>query len=147
MTKSRRKPGKGGVEGAEDIVTRVTMNLGRSGILPSPQELSALADSDPLPEGVRPRLRKVGGPGEAVTANMREAMIMIGRAEGVAEVVVEDDRASRYHACIVHRNGKFFVCDMGSRNGTRLNGQFVSEAEVVSGDEITVGDTVLRFEL
>ena len=131
----------------DDIVTRGTTNLGRDGTLPPPQALSAMADSDPLPEDVRPRLNKVAGPGEPLSVDMTEAMIMVGRAEGVAEVVLDDDRASRYHACVVHRGGKFFVCDMGSRNGTRLNGEFVSEAELVAGDEITIGDTVLRFEL
>jgi pSer/pThr/pTyr-binding forkhead associated (FHA) protein len=50
---------------------------------------------------------------------------------------------SREHAEIVRAGGTWFVCDLGSRNGTTLNGEPVERAAIAPGDEIRLGDGVL----
>jgi pSer/pThr/pTyr-binding forkhead associated (FHA) protein len=67
----------------------------------------------------------------------------IGRGEE-ADVRVFDTWASRIHCVLVVREGRLWVEDRQSSNGTQLNGELVSEAEVRSGDQLTVGITTFR---
>ena len=75
-----------------------------------------------------------------------ERDVTIGRAED-NDVVVNDERASRLHARVGAREGGFWLADAGSRHGTLLNGEEVADEprELASGDEIRIGDAVLRF--
>jgi hypothetical protein len=60
---------------------------------------------------------------------------------------LEDERVSREHAQILMRDGKFFLSDMGSTNGTFLNNEEVKgEFEVKSGDVIRIGNSIFRLE-
>src|SRR4051812_33281225 len=69
----------------------------------------------------------------------------LGRDES-CEVSLLDEAASRRHAAIARRGERFFVRDLGSRNGTRLNGGTLKVEEPLrSGDEVNVGATRLRF--
>ena len=62
------------------------------------------------------------------------------------ELVLVDDVASRYHAMIRREDDGYVVVDLGSSNGTFLNGQPVSIAtKLESGDEIRMGEVVLQF--
>ncbi len=64
------------------------------------------------------------------------------------DMVVKDQAASRSHARVYLEAGKYFLEDLGSANGTRLNNAAVKQAkELKSGDAITIGDTVIRFEV
>lgn len=64
------------------------------------------------------------------------------------DVVVKDGAASRSHARVFEKAGKYFIEDLGSANGTRLNNAAVKTArELKSGDAIMIGDTVFEFEL
>jgi hypothetical protein len=64
------------------------------------------------------------------------------------DVAVADRNVSRRHAQIRSVDGSYAVADLGSTNGTKVNGATISGPhELRSGDEITVGNTVLRFEL
>ena len=52
------------------------------------------------------------------------------------------------HAEVRPRGGSWVLNDLGSTNGSRLNGHRVEGSEVLKpGDEIELGTTVLRFEL
>jgi hypothetical protein len=61
-------------------------------------------------------------------------------------VTLADPRASREHAEIRATADGFLVVDLGSMNGTLLNGVPVKEHTLHDGDEIAVGATVMRFE-
>jgi hypothetical protein len=64
------------------------------------------------------------------------------------DVTVDDPNVSRNHAEVRPRGGSWVLTDLGSTNGSRLNGRRVEGSEVLKpGDEIEVGTTVLRFEL
>ena len=61
------------------------------------------------------------------------------------EVSIADPGASRRHAQIREQSGVYTLTDLGSTNGTRLNGQTIQSRELADGDRITIGTTVLEF--
>ena len=72
--------------------------------------------------------------------------LSIGRSKD-ADVQIEDRYASGIHARLFSREGRHWVEDMNSTNGTTLNGAALNgEAELVDGDTVQIGDTVFRFE-
>ncbi|PWT71172.1 MAG: hypothetical protein C5B60_11310, partial [Chloroflexi bacterium] len=66
--------------------------------------------------------------------------VIIGRLP-TCEICIEDDPlVSRYHANLSFRDGLYVLADMGSSNGTYLNGEIITEDTILqSGDEITIG--------
>lgn len=74
-----------------------------------------------------------------------EEPVTIGRLPD-CEIVLSDPNVSRRHAEVRRDAGEFVVVDLGSTNGTRVNGAGVKERRLADGDEITVGNTRLRFE-
>lgn len=74
-----------------------------------------------------------------------ETIITIGRVpESV--ITLEDPNVSRNHAEIRPQGGAFVLADLGSTNGTKINGVKVSERVLQDGDEMTFGATTFRFE-
>ena len=115
--------------------------------VPAPEMTDRLTSGDPLPPAWRVRFRSVKGPGEQRLTEMNKPIVILGRVEDVADVVVEDEAASRYHASVTHHGGKFILTDMGSTNGTFVNRKPVHEVELRHGDQIRIGITVLVFEV
>ena len=74
-----------------------------------------------------------------------DEIITIGRLPECA-IVLDDPNVSRRHAQVRREGDAVFVVDLGSTNGTRVNGVLVREHRLVPGDMITVGTTALRFE-
>lgn len=62
----------------------------------------------------------------------------IGRLEG-NDLVLPDAHISRQHAVIEHVDDGYRLRDLGSRNGTQLNGQPTSEADLIDGDHLILG--------
>ena len=73
------------------------------------------------------------------------ATITIGRAADV-EVRFTDTSVSRRHAEVRRSGDGWTIVDLGSTNGTRVNGVPVTDRRLQDGDAITVGDASLRFE-
>ena len=66
-------------------------------------------------------------------------VLHLGRAKD-NEIPVMDPRASRRHCRIErHGNDQYVLVDLGSQNGTRLNGNLVDRARLQPGDQIGVG--------
>jgi hypothetical protein len=84
-----------------------------------------------LPDG-----RRVGITDEIVT---------IGRLPECA-VVLNDPNVSRRHAQLRREGDSVVLVDLGSTNGTKVNGVQVRERRLMPGDTITVGTTAMRFE-
>ncbi len=70
--------------------------------------------------------------------------VEIGRAvdEGV---VLEDDAASRRHACLLWGGAGYVVKDLGSTNGTYVNDVQISERVLRDGDRVTIGRTIFKY--
>ena len=73
------------------------------------------------------------------------APIRIGRAPE-CELVLKDSQVSRKHARLHAREGLLVLTDLGSTNGTRVNGHRVTELVLGAGDRIQIGDTSLVVE-
>jgi pSer/pThr/pTyr-binding forkhead associated (FHA) protein len=70
----------------------------------------------------------------------------IGRRAGNA-LVLPDPRVSREHAIIERDGGRFRLRDLGSHNGTTINGQPVAQAELCDGDRLAIGGFELLVRL
>jgi Protein of unknown function (DUF3662)/Inner membrane component of T3SS, cytoplasmic domain len=71
-------------------------------------------------------------------------LISVGRASD-NDVIVDDPLVSRHHCQLKLQHGAYSFADLGSRNGSAVNGQQVSEIALGPGDLIRVGDTELEF--
>ena len=71
-------------------------------------------------------------------------MVTIGRL-GESDVMIDDKGVSRRHAQIRTKDGRSTLTDLGSTNGTKLNGQQVQSRPLSDGDRITVGTTVIEY--
>ena len=69
---------------------------------------------------------------------------MIGRSPD-CPVFLDDVTVSRRHAVLVERDGRWFVEDQGSLNGTFVNRRRVESAELSDGDELQIGKYRLTF--
>lgn len=70
--------------------------------------------------------------------------LVIGRGRS-ADLVLSEPTISRAHAAIGFEDGEFFVQDLGSTNGTGVNGQREPRTSLSDGDEVQLGKLALRF--
>ncbi|OJX46917.1 MAG: hypothetical protein BGO78_15550 [Chloroflexi bacterium 44-23] len=91
-------------------------------------------------------IRKGANPGQTFPIDLTE--MYIGRDLG-CEIVINDTEVSRRHAKIYVQGSGFVIEDLGSTNGTFVNGQRITGPHVlVPGEEIALGDTTtLLFEV
>jgi pSer/pThr/pTyr-binding forkhead associated (FHA) protein len=74
-----------------------------------------------------------------------EPVTRVGRASDQT-VILDDEFVSAAHAIVVLRNGRWWVRDEGSTNGTLVNGVPIeSETALDDGDEVQIGHVVLRL--
>jgi hypothetical protein len=115
--------------------------------LPRPNVADLYGKCDPLPKDEVARLHFEAGPKAPAVVTVTRSVTILGRGQGIADVEVGDESASRRHAYIVYRNGRYTLNDMGSTNGTFCNGDLVGETPLRSGDRIQIGTAVMRFEV
>ncbi|HEX8025596.1 MAG TPA: FhaA domain-containing protein [Candidatus Limnocylindrales bacterium] len=131
---------------ADDAVVRGEVEVAASVTPPSAGGAPAL-DSEtrafeiPVPRAPKATL-EIREPGRLsrtvdVTGPMR-----IGRATE-SELPITDPRVSRLHARVHARGGHLVLTDLGSTNGTRVNGQRIREVVLGDGDVISIGETEL----
>ena len=82
--------------------------------------------------------------GALKTIALDRATVTIGRLPD-CEVVLRDKGASRRHAQILTSGGASTLVDLGSTNGTRLNGETVQTRALEDGDRITIGSTLIEY--
>ncbi|MCI0492529.1 MAG: FHA domain-containing protein [Planctomycetes bacterium] len=68
----------------------------------------------------------------------------IGRVE-TSDLRIDSAQVSREHAEIVERSGVWLIRDLGSMNGTQVNGKRVTEAMLADGDIVKLAETELTF--
>ena len=98
-----------------------------------------------MPAGQVPILTFVNGDrsGEIYPLSPSDSVI-VGRSSE-ADLVLQDDSVSRKHARIYLAGGTLWLRDLGSRNGTLVNGQQVARCRLASGDRIAIGSSLLRL--
>jgi len=97
----------------------------------------------------------VEGPGGAAVGSLSlpdgrrvaigDEPVTIGRLPE-CEVVLDDTNVSRRHAEVRRQGDTYVLIDLGSTNGSKVNGAQVAQQALTDGDEITLGKTHLRFE-
>ena len=109
-------------------------------------------DAEIIRRDLRPALVFLSGELIAVPIPLDREAVILGRALE-AEIRVNDTQVSRQHARIttekIAGNGipEYILTDLNSRNGTFLNGRKVEREKLTNGDKISIGDTILRFDL
>ncbi|MDK2784207.1 MAG: hypothetical protein PWQ41_997 [Bacillota bacterium] len=91
-----------------------------------------------------PSLAVIRGPDEGTVFTLWGEKVYVGRRE-TNHVVLHDPGVSRVHLELTWRGDKLFLRDLGSLNGTWVNGRPVTEAELKPGDQITLGSTCLEY--
>jgi diguanylate cyclase (GGDEF)-like protein len=100
----------------------------------------------------RPALVSLRGEFMAVPIPLERDAVIIGRAIE-ADVRLNDSRASRLHARITSEQDPktnittYRIADLGSTNGTQVNGELITDASLNDGDKIVIGDQLFRFDL
>jgi len=78
---------------------------------------------------------------------IRDGATSIGRSSASDIVLKSDDYASGSHAQLTHHGGLLYVEDLGSTNGTFVNGRkTVGATPLRHGDSVRVGSTTFRYE-
>ena len=104
--------------------------------------------------GISSQIKAGGGgtrPGTIITptgerVELSDGSNLIGRLADCT-VIVNDGNVSRHHAVVKRAGSGFVISDLGSTNGTFVNGQRLdTDHRLSDGDTITVGTVALRFE-
>ncbi len=89
-------------------------------------------------------LRVTGSMSLEAPSALKQGKTIIGREE--ADIVAADKTLSAQHFAVDNRDGHFFVEDLGSTNGTNVNGELVTRpVQLRDGDRIEAGKTTFVF--
>jgi hypothetical protein len=165
---SLRGPVKIRVESSEDVRVGRYQLQGRVeavGDVParsSPPASGPAPDRSPVPERPRDERPRSTAPwssvrcrapsmqlqvvsGDATTsAPVTGSRFVVGRLPSCG-LTLEDTTVSREHAALVRRGDTWWVVDLGSTNGTKVNGRRAAEQPVSIGDRLELGDVVLEL--
>lgn len=105
-----------------------------------------LADQTQQSPALAAMVHVVGGQELQVYPLLAEEFI-IGRIKACNITIADDSNVSRKHARIYKSGVVFLVEDLGSSNGTYLNGvELLGPTELRVGDEVEIGDQLFRFK-
>jgi pSer/pThr/pTyr-binding forkhead associated (FHA) protein len=105
---------------------------------------AAKAAAGPIPSGASVRVLK--GFYEGLEVPLDRDWLVIGRGR-TADLVIAEPTISRAHAAIGWDAEGFFMQDLGSTNGTKVNGQRSPLARLKDGDDLQLGRLQLRITL
>lgn len=91
-----------------------------------------------------PCLTAVAGPSLGEKFPLTKERTIIGRNRE-AEIWINDESISRKHAEILSKQGRLFLRDLGSKNGTYINDHKILEVELKDGDLIRTGNATLKY--
>lgn len=111
-----------------------------------------MAKAEGQDRDIRPALVFLSGELIAVPIPLEREEVILGRAFE-ADVRVNDSKVSRMQAKITTRKNEetgeeeYILTDLGSRNGTYVNGELAVNHKLQNGDKISIGEHILRFDL
>lgn len=76
---------------------------------------------------------------------LQRPVLLIGR-HPECDVRLDTPKVSRRHCCVALAYDRVLIRDLGSRNGLRVNGRLVDEAQLQVGDEVAIGPILYRME-
>ena len=91
-------------------------------------------------------VRVMGGFYDGLEVPVDREWMVIGRGRS-ADLVISEPTISRSHAAVGYDGEGFFVQDLGSTNGTRVNGNREPQMRLSSGDELQLGKLRLQLHL
>jgi pSer/pThr/pTyr-binding forkhead associated (FHA) protein len=114
-----------------------------------PPELGAMTDTAIFtvarPPAPATHLRIIRSDGTEREVESDGSQMTIGRGRD-NDLVLDDGKVSRHHARLMPRHGTLVFTDLGSTNGSWVNGTRVAEVALGEGDRIELGETVLVVE-
>ncbi|MFH1808882.1 MAG: FHA domain-containing protein [Pseudomonadota bacterium] len=123
---------------------RPRMHSAAPAAAPAPSRRSSRAIQEQAPPDAVGVLSCVAGPEEGNDLMLTEGVFGIGRGRD-NHFVLKDIAASRQHIELRVHQGEVLLLDLGSGNGTRLNGRRIQKAALRSGDRIEIGNSALTF--
>jgi S-DNA-T family DNA segregation ATPase FtsK/SpoIIIE len=122
-------------------------NLSDSGLKSGDRvRVVAVGDGAELSSETTATVRVLDGPDAGKTFPISTGATEIGRAAD-CDIRLDDDLVSRQHARVVVTRDSVEIADLGSTNGTRLNGEEISRRAWTQGDRLVVGDTTLTIDV
>ena len=85
-------------------------------------------------------------PDGQTTISLKNDIIVVGRKQGVCDVFLDRGNVSKIHCLIIKTDGLLLVRDLGSTNGTLVNGQRVSRGALLPGDELSFGSLTFQVQ-
>jgi pSer/pThr/pTyr-binding forkhead associated (FHA) protein len=79
-----------------------------------------------------------------VTHELARDILMIGRSP-LNQIVIDHPTVSAQHAALLRTGDSYSLKDLSSTNGTQINGDFVTDAELKDGDTIRFGSVIAVF--
>jgi len=76
---------------------------------------------------------------------VKQRRVVLGRSRD-CDIQLTDTNVSRRHAELRQEGASYWIVDLGSTNGTEVNGKRVKRAKLQAGDTITLGSTEIRFD-
>ncbi len=129
-----------------DVRKQIWYAFKRHGVtIPFPQRDVNVRQVVEHPLEIGCRLVVTGGPLRGTQFALGGASTSVGRAAD-NRIVFADQHVSNHHAIIEPMEGGYRLRDLGSRFGTRLNGQLIESATLVQGDEILIGPVAMVYE-
>ncbi|MDN5725223.1 MAG: FHA domain-containing protein [Propionibacteriales bacterium] len=87
------------------------------------------------------------GPQSGTSASLADGVVQIGRSAD-CQIILEDDYVSTRHARVIANDNGFYVEDLGSTNGTYVNGQRITQPTTIGlADAVRIGKTVMKLEV
>ncbi len=130
-------------EWEEDDIT----NVGAVGPVKPADTVLDAATIDPTPGTLNAYLMHLIQDGEDIAHIIAPDMLLvrIGRGRTNEIQLASDGEISRRHCLIMRQRDEFFIEDLGSTNGTVVNGEPVSLAQLQPDAEVKLGESVFRF--
>ena len=78
---------------------------------------------------------------------LKKDVTIVGRKRGVCDIFIDRSSISKLHCIIVKTDGLLFIRDLGSTNGTKVNGQRVTRGALLPGDELAFANSKYKVHL